>query len=63
MDLTAQQLSAIVYPTCPQCGYRMQLLMANKAVHQFVCYRHSQPFYTNKHKGIRLNSDGRIDNG
>lgn len=60
MDLTAQQLSAIVYPTCPQCGYKMQLLVATTAHKQFVCYRHSETYYINTHTGIQLDSAGNI---
>jgi len=59
-SLTEQQLAAITYPDCPTCGYRMQLLMANQVVTQFVCYRHDQPYYINKHSGICLGPNGRI---
>lgn len=59
-ELTNQQFAAIIYPNCPMCGYRMQLLMANSAVQQFVCYRHDSPYYQNKHAGIKYGPDGRI---
>jgi hypothetical protein len=59
-ELTNQQFAAISYPSCPRCGYRMQLLMANQAVSQFVCYRHDEPYYHNHHTGIKRDTSGRV---